>query len=106
MPNTLALYPKGSKEPHSFVRIDESMCEHFGHKPHPTRYLCAWVDSIAFFLAIGKSWDDIRGLYTRDLERARTDPEMDGDEDFCSSTLAILEWLEANYSFSAGYEMK
>jgi hypothetical protein len=106
MPVTFSLYPRGASVPASLNEVDRLMCEHFGVEPDSKRYLCGWFDSIGFYLALGRTFETIRTDYEARLEKSKIKPELPNDVDFYSSTLAILEWLEANYSPTSGHEMK
>jgi hypothetical protein len=106
MQNTFSLYPRGARVPASLNEVDRLMCEHFGFEPDSKRYLCGWFDSIGFYLALGRTYQTIRADYEARLEKAKVKPEFPDDVDFYTSTLAILEWLEANYSPNSSYEMK
>jgi hypothetical protein len=106
MPVTFSLYPRGASVRASLNEVDRLMCEHFGFEPDSKQYLCGWFDSIGFYLALGRTFETIRTDYEARLEKSKIKPELPNDVDFYSSTLAILEWLEANYSPTSGHEMK
>lgn len=43
--------------------IDEELCRLLEVEPHPVKYVRGWYDAIAFWLAVGKSWEQIEELH-------------------------------------------
>lgn len=91
MPACFQLFPKGSDTPARFSDIDDRMRAHFGAQPDPKQYYRFWYDIEGFGLATGHSFDDMRAL--------------DADAPPEESRRAIIDWLDANYTFEAWTEI-
>ncbi len=89
MPNCFQLYRNGTAVPLNI--IDEEMCRYFSADCHPTRYFMAWYDWVGYFLAMGKTFDEIRAL-SRDGELAYL--------------IEIIDWIEAHFQPTSWHEMK
>ena len=85
MPACFQLFPIGSDEPARFSVIDDAMRQHFGAPPDAERYYEGWYDIEGFGLALGRDWDDLRGLF----------PERK----------PIIDWLEKHYTADAWTEI-
>lgn len=87
MPNCFQLMRDGAAV--SLSQVDEEMCRHFKAECHSTRYFEGWYDTIGFFLATGKTFDQIRGIYTD-----------------VPILIEIAGWLEVNFEPNHWYELK
>jgi hypothetical protein len=96
MPNCFSLTPKGEPEPVRLGAVDDAMRAHFGAPPNPDEWYRGWYQTIGFMLARGLPWEGIR-------EHVRTSmrPEADRAKD-----VAVVDWLEANYTADAWTEAK
>lgn len=75
----IKLYRKGTQESDTFADIDTKMRVALGQPPSEDRFYKAWYDTIAFGLAIGLTFDQLRKAY---------EGRMDD----------VIDWLEANYT--------
>ena len=82
--------------------LDVEICALIGEPVHPTRYCIGWFDSIGYWLAVGKTWDEIRELhvegraYTRGTDM--TDPEAVAAHHAVYDELEkVRAWLEENF---------
>lgn len=96
MPNCFSLTPKicvalGIYTPHRLNYIDECLCNHFGVKVDPKKWLCAWYDFIGLGLATGKTWEEMRSEYKKKVE------EWPDSAEFYQDLIQILDYLEENY---------
>jgi hypothetical protein len=87
MPSCFQLIRDGDAVPLS--QVDEEMCRHFDAECHPTCYFEGWHDAIGFFLATGRTFDQIRVIYADDPTLVR-----------------IADWLESNFTSRHWYETK
>ncbi len=95
MPNCIRFYPKSAPtEAITLIQLDENICVHLGVEVHPVRYVEGWFDDIAFYGALGKSYEEIRKILIEDYC---------GHEN-CATLLKILDYLEANYTMDSYYE--
>ena len=60
MANYIKLLDKGTQDVVSFIDIDEEMCRHFGVVPDEIDYYRDWYNTLAFSLACGKTYDQLR----------------------------------------------
>ena len=88
MPNYFKLHRDGSLV--HLIQVDEEMSRHFGEEPHPTKWFAGWYNSIGFYLAMGRSWDEIRAIYAEDA--------VDGP-----LAIEIINWLDANFQVNSWY---
>ena len=90
MPNCFSLTRKSDPAagPVPLALIDDEMCEHFGVTPHPKDYYKFWYTFVGLPLACGKTLADVQGMY-------KDNPEG----------LAIVEWLDANFTSEAWAEI-
>jgi len=91
MPNCFRLTKKGETAASPLNQIDDEMCAHFGVVPDVKMYYHGWYDFIGFLIAVGKP------LGSAELRKSCEDlsPEM----------VAILDYLEANYTSDAWAEI-
>ena len=89
MPNCFTLTRKGETEPASLSAIDEELCALLKRPIHPTRYVEGWYDSIGFALACGRSWEQIKELFSSPWE---------------DDLRKIIVYLETNYITNAWAE--
>ena len=87
MPNCFILTLKGQDKPSSLLDVDEAICKHLEVEVDPTRYVEGWYYNIGLALACGEDWAWLRHRY------------KDYPKD-----LAIINYLEANYTVSAWAE--
>ena len=85
-----SLTRKGSNSPEKFSVIDEELCEMLIEPVDPVRYVFCWFDIIGLFIAIGKSYSEIRVILNK-----VTAGEHDY-RDYIQLT-KIVDYLEANY---------
>lgn len=78
MPNHVQLISKTTKEAETFADIDTKMRIALGQPADDARFYKAWYDTIAFGLACGCSWQELR----KDYEGTKDD---------------VIDWLEKNY---------
>lgn len=50
----------------SFLTLDERICAHVGDEVHPNDYCRGWRMQVAFWLAIGKSFEFIENMHRED----------------------------------------
>jgi len=43
----------------NLIDIDDELCRLLEVEPHPVKYVLGWYDTIAFWLAVGESWEQI-----------------------------------------------
>lgn len=105
MPVCFQLYDKTrpGEGPVTLQEIDRLMCEHFEQPCDPIKYLNGWYDSIGFRLALGKSFEEIRGQFDGYIleEKARGNPNQ--GVEFYENSLRILAWLEERYTTNSFY---
>jgi hypothetical protein len=63
------------------------MRKHFGAPEDKRHWYCGWYDSIGLLLATGKSWREIREVFS-------DDPEI----------IKIATWLEEHFDVESWYE--
>lgn len=80
----IRLYRKGTAEADTFADIDTKMRVALGQPPSEDKFYKGWYDSIAFGLAVGRTFAQLREDY---------EGQMDD----------VINWLEANYSPDAWY---
>ena len=98
MPACFQLHRKTLPDtPVRFVDIDKELCDALGHECHPTRWLFGWYDDIGYWLATGRTWQEIRHDYQGRVLKAIADGDK-GYEDFMRELVRILDYLEANYT--------
>jgi len=90
MPNCFRLIRAG--EAVLLQQVDEEMCRHFGEPCHPKLWFRSWYDCIGFDLAMGRSFAEVKEIYA-------------GPAWVDSGLLPVAEWLEANFTVEAWYEM-
>lgn len=89
MPNCFQLLRGGEAVP--FNTVDEEMCAHFGEPCDADRYFRKWYNCIGWNLAMGRSFDEIKAIYS--------EPNWAD-----SGLLPVVEWLAANFTPSSWYE--
>lgn len=99
MPSCFTLTKKGQKERSKFVDVDREMCKFFEVEVDEKEYLCGWYNFVGQLTAVGRTWDEIRGLLKENLEGGKTC-------EWSESMLQIVDWLEENYTTDAWYEWK
>ncbi len=63
----IQFFPKGSDEAVDLSTLDEEICGVVGDPVDPKLYCRGWFDTVAFSLALGRSWPEVRehwGEYT------------------------------------------
>jgi hypothetical protein len=88
MPACFCLYSKYTKEQMSLTEVDEIMCAHFNEPVDKDKWLGDWYNAIGLGLAMGKSWQDLRDLFTSE------------------SNHAMIDYLEATYTTDCWHEQK
>lgn len=99
MPNCFQLIRKSDPEagPVVLATVDEEMCDHFNMPCDPKEWFCEWYDCIGFRIATGDTFDSIKTefeAYVADGQRYYID------------LLAILGWLDTNFTTNAFYQPK
>jgi len=89
MPNYFTLTKNGNDKPSAINDIDIELCAHFGESVDDDRYFMEWYNTIGLALAMGKTWDDIIGIFEGDM-----------------LTLEIVVYLRENYTANAWYQHK
>ena len=91
MPSCFQLIKKGETEPSILQDVDTEMWNHFkgGEPKGNDRWYRSWYDIIGLGLAMGKTWNELREMYT---DRPRL--------------LEIIEYLEDHYTTDAWREFK
>ncbi len=82
--------------------LDVEICALIGEPVHPTRYCIGWFDSIGYWLAVGKTWDEIRELHAEGRACTRgtdmIDPEAAAAHHAVYDELEkVRAWLEENF---------
>lgn len=82
--------------------LDVEICALIGEPVHPTRYCIGWFDSIGYWLAVGKTWDEIRTMHAEwraDIGRLNmADPEaVAAYHAFYDRLEKVRAWLEENF---------
>lgn len=90
MPNCFQLTSKETGKPKNFVELDHDLCEHFGIEPNPERWLMNWYNFVGLALAMGKTFEEIRGF-------------VDEDE---TPLLDIIDYIDERYTADAWYQSK
>lgn len=72
-----------------FVEVDDKMCAHFGAPVHESNYYENWYNEVGMGLAMGHTWDKLREIYHA-----------------YPRTLAIIDYLEDNYTTNCWYESR
>ena len=90
MPNYFKLIDKTTEKPAKFVDIDEKLCVHMGVEPHPKNYLYGWYDFIGLGLAMGKTFDELRGFVHKDEQHIHK----------------VIDYLDEHYVPDAWYQPK
>lgn len=107
MPNCFQLIRKSKIEegPVLLSEIDEELCKELGYECHPTNWLFGWFNDIGFWIATGRTWEQIRIDYKNRIEEAlkKEDKEY---ADFISVLIKILDYLELNFIYRAWWERK
>ncbi len=104
MPNFFSLTRKSDPAagPVSANTLDEEICAHLGVEIHPTNYHVYWYDSIGFRLALGMTWDEIRGRFREQEEDANAKGEFEY-ADLMGVLLRITDWLEERFTVDSGH---
>ena len=80
------LTKSGEDSPTSFEAIDAHLCEYFDTPLSDTDWYQGWYDRFGIALAVGKTWDEIRGRFP-------TSPPI----------LEVIDYLEENYAVHSGH---
>ena len=89
--------------PVNLYDLDAEICALIGEPVHPSRYCIGWFDSIGYWLAVGKTWDEIRTMHA---ERAACLLPADGlwnpeavaaHHAFYDRLEKVRAWLEENF---------
>ena len=102
MPNCFQLFHKGSQSAAVLQDVDSAICQHFNVPCDDVHWHHDWYDCIGFYLAIGKSWNEIRDYLVRMIAESDSD-SLKADWQHMEK---IREFLEANYTVKAWYERK
>jgi len=89
MPNCFQLINRETGKADAFQDIDAAICKDMDWPVDEVRYAFGWYDVIGLGLALGQTFEKMRGYYA-------DDPEL----------LAIINWLDARYTADAWYEHK
>lgn len=76
------------------AQIDNEMRAHFGVPADSSSWYHNWYNTIGFFLALGKSFDDLRKLFR--------EPGWDHADEL----IKIVDWLDENFTVKSWYEVK
>ncbi len=99
MAANIRFYPKSatsSKDALPLNQVDAEICAHFDAEVHPQRYYFGWFDHIAYYLAAGKTWDQVRAIHDKDY---RADYKGAGiDDSIVDHRLAIIDFMESRYN--------
>jgi hypothetical protein len=74
--------------------VDAEICVHFKHDTHPKDWYYNWFNAIAFWLALGKTWDETRAI-TEDQREYFT--AMGDKDDIVNVRLKIIDFMESRY---------
>jgi len=85
MPACFQLYKKGSLEPECFVDVDNEICAMFDIPVHPVKYAFGWYDLIGFWIAVGKTYDEMRTILA--------EPGWN----YVPELLRIIDWFEKDF---------
>jgi hypothetical protein len=97
MASCIKFTPNGETEPISLNALDERICELVGEEVSKTKYCRSWFDVIAYWLSIGKSYEQLRAQWTEwdDKDAANNKKEI-----YHKSFDVIAYYLEENYTYS------
>ncbi len=79
MPNCIQFTKKGEVVPAKLAEVDEAICKHVGVKADPDLWYISWFNVIGFMLAVGMTWEKVRG-------------------DVHGPMLVVTDFLEMNYN--------
>ena len=90
MPNYFKLISKETGEPKVFQELDNEMREHFNVPPDPEKWLYSWYDFIGLGLAMGKTFDELRGFVHEDEKHIHK----------------VIDYIDERYTADAWYSPK
>lgn len=105
MPNCFTLTRRSNLEagPVVLQKIDDELREHFHAPPDKVNWFNGWYNYIGYFLAFGWSWTKLR----QDIDaECLMSPVDSGAHKHWALNRDILDWLEANFTSDAWYELK
>ena len=88
MPSCFQLTKKGEQAPARLQTVDDEMRVAFGADPDPDKWFEQWYNTIGLGLAMGHDWVKLREIFKE------------------TALVAVVDWLEANYTTDSWYEHK
>ena len=64
MPNCFRLHRKTDNVAESLNVVDEQLCKLINYPVDPKKYCFGWFDTIGFSIACGRTFTELRTLYT------------------------------------------
>lgn len=91
MPACFQLYRKSdvAAGPVKLSQVDDELCAYLGVPVDSDQYHYGWYSSIGLGLAVGNSWDRLREIFSDD-----------------SRQLAIINWMDTNFTPNSWYERR
>jgi hypothetical protein len=94
MPNYVTFTDRKTGQPfmgRDLIQIDERMCAELGVQCDEKNFYCFWVDWTVFYVQNG--WENVRKAISESKNPTWEEPRVQ----------QILDWLEENFTQSAGY---
>ncbi len=96
----IRFYPKSatsSKDALDLNVVDAEICTHFEAEVHPDYWFYNWYYTIAFWLALGKTWDETRAITESQREYFA---DMGDKDDIVNVRLRIIDFMESRYNIN------
>ena len=77
--------------------LDVEICALTDQQVHPSKYCLDWFDNVGYWLAVGKTWAEIRAMHTEWRADVRGLDSLDGHNAFHDLLAKIVDWLEVNF---------
>jgi hypothetical protein len=97
MAANIRFYPKSATRAEDALDlnvVDAEICAHFEAEVHPDDWYYNWYNVIAFWFALGKTWDETRAITEDQREYFASTGDKD---DIVNVRLRIIDFMESRY---------
>jgi len=80
--------------------LDVEICTLTDQPVHESKYCLGWFDMIGYWLAVGKTWAEIRTMHAewrRADARGLEGENLEGHNAYHDLLAKVVDWLEANF---------